>query len=388
VPAEQDAFEPLREAQKKLTRMPNITGSARRPGPVAWPEVPPELREWLATNRGLLEEFREGSERPDAMLNPVADRGGFFSFMFLGGLAELVLLDASRLEAEGDMEEAWSWYRAALRVKVHVMRRGSVFQRYITYHNFSALRTRIATWAADSRTEAPLLRRALDDVKKSEPKPEWDASSLKIEYMRMMSELDAEYGIVRQGDGEDTRIRIWGEDLAPNLKASAYAIRRYVRHEPERSRRVLRLVFANWLAHAEEKDPSLQKPALRAIFGQPRQKTTLYFYPVAPNASDAARRMSPDRLAEWLFGTLDARLLLSHLYWPAIRTTERREHHELVLLLAREIYKREHGAPPASDQALIGPYLDHLPDDGSGEIDDGKSPTVSDDKAAVRATPR
>jgi hypothetical protein len=384
VPPEQDAFEPLRKAQAKLTQMPSIAGSGKRGGSVTWAEATPELRDWLAANRGLLETFWEASERPDATLNPVTDRGGRYYFVFIGGLARLVFLEASRLEALGDMEEAWSLYRSVLRVKVHVMRRGSIFQRYITDRNFGALRTQIASWAADSRTEVLLLRHALDDVKKSEPRPEWDASSLKLEYMGMMTELDAEYGIVRQGDGDDTRIRIWGEELAGNLKASAYAVRRYVRHEPERSRRVLRLVFANWLAHAEEKDPSLQKPALRVIFGQPRQETTLYFFPVAPDKPEAARRMSPDRLAEWLFGTLDARLLLSHLYWPAIRTTERREHHELVLMLAREIYKREHNAPPASDQALIGPYLDHLPDDGSGEVDDGKAPTLSNSPVPIK----
>ena len=357
VPPEQDAFEPLRKAQAKLTQMPSIAGSGKRGGSVTWAEATPELRDWLAANRGLLETFWEASELPDATLNPVTDRGGRYYFVFIGGLARLVFLEASRLEALGDMEEAWSLYRSVLRVKVHVMRRGSIFQRYITDRNFGALRTQIASWAADSRTEVLLLRHALDDVKKSEPRLEWDASSLKLEYMGMiMTELDAEYGIVRQGDGDDTRIRIWGEELAGNLKASAYAVRRYVRHEPERSRRVLRLVFANWLAHAEEKDPCLHTPAIRVIFGQPRKDTTLYFFPVAPDKPEAARRMSPDRLAEWLFGTLDARLLLSHLYWPAIRTTERREHHELVLMLAREIYKREHGCSacfrPSVDRAL------------------------------------
>ena len=51
--------------------------------------------------------------------------------------------------------------------------------------------------------------------------------------------------------------------------------------------------------------------------------------------------------------------------------TERREYRALVVLLAGELYRRDHGMAPASDEALVGPYLDHLPSDGSEELDDG-----------------
>jgi hypothetical protein len=37
-------------------------------------------------------------------------------------------------------------------------------------------------------------------------------------------------------------------------------------------------------------------------------------------------------------------------------------------MLAKEIYRRERGVLPSSDEALVGPYLKSLPDDGLGEL--------------------
>jgi hypothetical protein len=39
------------------------------------------------------------------------------------------------------------------------------------------------------------------------------------------------------------------------------------------------------------------------------------------------------------------------------------ETRELVIMLATEIYRRERGSLPSSDEALVGTYLKSLPDD-------------------------
>jgi hypothetical protein len=45
-------------------------------------------------------------------------------------------------------------------------------------------------------------------------------------------------------------------------------------------------------------------------------------------------------------------------------------------MLATEVYRRERGAPPGTEDALVGTYLKSLPDDGSAELDDATTPTV------------
>jgi hypothetical protein len=52
------------------------------------------------------------------------------------------------------------------------------------------------------------------------------------------------------------------------------------------------------------------------------------------------------------------------------------DYRELVVMLAEEIYRREHGSRPSSEGALVGTYLKSLPDDGSADLDDGTAPTV------------
>jgi hypothetical protein len=260
----------------------------------------------------------------------------------------------------------------------HVIRRGSMFQRASAARFCVRLRPGVAAWAADRRTGVPLLRRALADVKALEIKPGGSLFSLKVDYLVLSRELDREWGFVQQGSEEDQQVSIFGERLPPNMTWPAYAARRYFRNEPERSRRVLQLAFANWLSHAGDRDPVRQKPAVRATFQVARHPGSASFYQVPADAPAAARRMPPHDLAEWLAGTLDAKVLLLAWPWPSIRGVERREYRSLVVLLASELFERERGSPPTSEESLVGVYLDELPSDDSEEHDDGKAPTLGD----------
>ena len=57
-------------------------------------------------------------------------------------------------------------------------------------------------------------------------------------------------------------------------------------------------------------------------------------------------------------------------------------------MLASELYRRERGAPPLAEEALVGPYLPAMPDDGSAELDDGTAPTVTDPAISAETQPK
>jgi hypothetical protein len=61
---------------------------------------------------------------------------------------------------------------------------------------------------------------------------------------------------------------------------------------------------------------------------------------------------------------------------------------DLVVLLATELFHRERGAPPPSEEALVGTYLEDLPDDGSAELDDGTAPTVTSSPSFIETRRR
>ena len=90
----------------------------------------------------------------------------------------------------------------------------------------------------------------------------------------------------------------------------------------------------------------------------------------------ARDRLPPDELARRLLTARDAKRLLVHWAWWPLAIAEKRAHAALVVTLADALYRRDHGQPPPSDRALVGPYLDHLPDDGSDELPAGSTQRV------------
>jgi hypothetical protein len=388
VPEDQDAFVLARQAAGKLQRMPELLIAVRRLGPaVGWSTADPKLRDWVMNNRQALELFRQAGERPDGIANTARELSDNFADMGLGKLVWLALLEGARLEEQGDMAAAWGWYRTVFRIKVLVMRRGSILQRLYAYSFGNELQTSVGRWAADRKTDATLLRKALDDVRAGEPKPEWYSFSLEVDYVIMMSELDRPGGIVRQGSEAVVPWLIDPMQLPPGVNKSIFAARRFMINEPERSRRVLRLAFANWLAHLEEPKTADRKPAVRAKFGVLGENSSVSFYAVGPGAPDGARRLSPQDLASWLLTTRDAQRLLQQWPWPSIRWSEQREYRGLVVALAEELYRRERGSLPPNEEALVGPYLDYLPDDGSDELDDGTVTTIRESSSSVLDRP-
>ena len=288
----------------------------------------------------------------------------------------MMLMEGGLREERGDMAGAWDCYRAVLRMTVHVRRRERLKDRVRVTLWLPVLRKRLATWAADPRTTIHQVRRALEEVVECRPMPEWDAFTLKIEYLDLMRFLDRRVVPPPEQIEEEWTYRLGDMQLPIDLALDLYQVKRGLVREPERSRRVIRLLFANWLAHVEH--PGQRKPAARARFHIAKQTSGVLLYHVSPDAPADARALSPQEVASWLVTTNDAKLAFRYgfLAWPTVRRTEQRSYRELLVLLAGEIYRRERGALPPSDEALVGTYLKSLPDDGSADLADETTPTV------------
>ena len=282
----------------------------------------------------------------------------------------MTLMEGGLREERGDMAGAWDCYRAVLRMTVHVRRRERLMDRWRVNLWLPLLQKHLATWAADTRTTIPQVRRALEEVVECRPMPEWDAFTLKIEYLDLMRFLDRLVVLPREQMEEEWAYRLGDMQLPVDLARDLYQVKRGLAREPERSRRVVRLLFANWLAHAEY--PAQRKPAARARFHIAKWTNSVLLYHVSPDAPADARALSPQEVARWLVTTNDAKLALRYAFltWPTVRRREQRGYGEQVVLLASELYRRERGALPPSEAALVGTYLPSLPDDGSAELDD------------------
>jgi hypothetical protein len=123
------------------------------------------------------------------------------------------------------------------------------------------------------------------------------------------------------------------------------------------------LAVANWLAYYELPENRRPAPDMN-VTGQ------FDFYAFGLEAPAKARALSPSALDRWLKTTSDAQQLLRIWDLRAVRLREHANHRALVVLLASQLYRRDHGTDPPSEEALVGPYLKELPDDGLGEAGD------------------
>ena len=131
-------------------------------------------------------------------------------------------------------------------------------------------------------------------------------------------------------------------------------------NEVERTRRVLRLLYANWLAQA---DRPAGRQAPLAIRGP------VWVYADDPSTPVAARAVSPESLAAAL-DRLEIAFLVGTNADPGDPPwegngelgRERRRRSVLIVRLAAEVYRREHGEAPATAGALVGAVLKELPD--------------------------
>jgi hypothetical protein len=379
LPEEQNAFTYYRRAQESIRRFPELSRAASAGLPsVAWSKTDPRVREWVSGNGAALGWLLKGADQADGILVPGTlsdvDRDDT-ARVFLTWVA---LMEGGRREEAGDMAGAWTFYRAVLRITSHLSRRANFRERFSTNAKLDGLRNRLQSWAADPRTTIAQLREALDELMGKGMTLDPDSFSLKREYLELKQLIDDPSGDLAQGWGNDLLYRFADMQLPPDLAARVYAARRFLLREPDRSRRVLRLVFANWLAQCEIPPEQRTKPAVKVLLQVSVDNTALPVYPVGPEASAGARVPSPQQIAEWLVSTHDTRSLLGNSLRRYVRLEERRTYRNLVILVATELYRRERNSDPPNDEALVGTYLKRLPDDPSDEFDDGTIATVSD----------
>jgi hypothetical protein len=370
IPDAANAFSAYSEARGALSPWPTaLYGVDYRT--LTWSGASEPLRSYAEQNRPALLLWRDGSERASAIYT----QPGLLALdtvlpvvQDLRTLSALAGLEGSRDQESGAMEDAWRWYRAMLRSSRHVGTHGVIVERLVGAAIHEAAARHIVAWAADQRTDAKLLRRALAETLAADALTSPVSENLKREYLMYLRDI-GELRILVNGvplllPGRETG---WLERMIEAAGAKPQVQRWRVRatNDVERSRRVLRLVFANWLAQVD-KPPS--KRAAIAV-----EKPTV-IYAADPSAPAAARAMAPqdldkaiDRtsLAREIFHRRDAeKTSIAETPWegdgPLARELRRRG--VLIVKLAAELYRREQGRPPATAGALLGNYLHELPE--------------------------
>ncbi|WP_435009010.1 hypothetical protein P12x_000256 [Tundrisphaera lichenicola] len=366
VPDERNAFFEYRDASAlTMSTWKKIRGNKSGPElefpKEGWSKANSVWRDFLAQSGEALTIWRAGSEKPGFLY--IHPDGLSFGTLLpvsqeLRMLARLAILEGSRLEAEGDMAGAWGWYRAALRSSRHSGLHGFMIERLIGAAMHEDASKGLTRWASDPRVDAPLLRRALDEVIAIDAMTAPHSVALKLEYLvsiRSMGDPNLIGDVLVQQNTNEAAD--WCQELPISdlNKERIQEVRVLAANDRERSVRVSRLMMANWLAQVD-KPPSRRARLYRA---DPP------IYELDPDGPPESKAIPPEELSRWLDSSMLAARHFRFLskYTPAIEK-ERVRQARLVVHLADQLYRREHGGtPPTSPEALVGPYLKALPEE-------------------------
>ncbi len=359
VPDDENAFVLYRQAVGKLVAEPADIN-------YDWATTGPLGKGWLERNREALELWRRGSERPKALYMPPRSLTVMTQLPVIQQIREfprLAQLEGGRLEAEGDLEAAWRWHRAIFRSSRHVGQRGVMIERLVGKAMHQVACRQITRWASDLRVTPAMLRQALDSAIADYAMTAPLSDCVKVEYMGFLKTYEDPDLVWKCLS--DPNLGVSGKPNLVGRNAHFFSVARVFKKEPERSRRVTRLVFANLLAVCDlrpDRRPTIAC-SLPNLTGSPGSQTLADLYQLDSSAPPAARALPPDKILRWYRTTLYA----SHLS-PSLKMiinvtdTERVTQANLVIALANRLYEIERGKPPETVEELVGPYLKALPE--------------------------
>lgn len=364
VEPEEDAFILYREALGRLKTSPltqDFQGAWKmvRGG---WSKASPEVHTWVVESRDALAVWRRGTELAKAM--PIALGEEKLEIQWPQALQHLIdftylaLLEGSRLEESGDLTGAWGWYNASLRASKHVRMHAPSDYHALGAMMYDMTAQRLSAWAANPRTDGPTLRKALTDMQEVVAMTAPNSDIIKADYLAFLWAID-------HPDGWMTPSLEMG-----NLKSefpTLFQAAVFLKREPERSRRVVRIMISHWLAHAD--DPPQTRPKMAETRVDGNHSYPDFPYHAAPGQKDAAHPLSNEKLYAWHQSTLYLKNLgLRFVFFLPLCDGERTGQKIMLVTLAEQLYLRERGMLPESAEDLVtAGYLTELPEGYANE---------------------
>ncbi|MCH5372916.1 MAG: hypothetical protein JJ992_02980 [Planctomycetes bacterium] len=333
IPDSENAFTDYRQALSlSVEPSPEVNALCDRIYAEGWQLANDHVRQFLDKNEKALGAWKKGTEKDKALYLPADEYGNKVSLDLLQELYEfqrVVVLLCRRLESEGKAKEAWEWYRAAIRASRHIGTRGIIAERVIGITSFLFVAENLMPWAADDKLTADDLRLAFADLQKDWELTEKNSTTLQIEYIWHSRMLDE---ILDQRSDEQQFIG-------------------YMKGEPVLTQRLIRFYYSNQLQFCDL--PKYQRPKVAGkmrLFDDPAG-FKINGFEWSEAAFDEARQRSP-----WFsFQRPDTNSLYESVDDEGVL------HRALIVVLAGQAFRRDHGQFPKTLDELVPAYLEEVP---------------------------
>jgi hypothetical protein len=315
-----------------------------------WSTADPEVHLWADDHRNALEAWLPTNDRTDSLLvQPEKQRMGTLleQVQLIRPYVRLALLEGSRLEQAGDLGGAWRMYRAALRASRHAGRHAGIIPRLTGNAFLRQARPRIDAWIDRPGVTPELLRRAIGDVEACREMTSPASEMVRAEYFSARDTVNDTELWVKLSDSGPYSSTDW-----TNQFDGVQWSRRFLRREPERSARVLRLITAGYLAQCD-RSRALRPKLLFA---------DSMIYDHDAQTPQVVRSITPESLEAWYRDSVLNDLSPFSSIIQAYLDAEVGTFDHFRLRMAERAFEIERGRPPKTYGELLGPYLKSLPE--------------------------
>jgi len=314
-----------------------------------WSRVDPEVARWAEDCRAALEPWLMATAKPEALVVQPDEMTIMTSLVAVQAIREIsriALLEGSRREQAGDLAGAWQMYGGVLRSSRHAGQHGGMIQRMVGANVLKRAQTRIRGWTDNPGVTSAMLRRAIGDVEACRDMTSAASETIRGEYFVSRDALSDLRRWRKYEIDDSTDPYTWYNQIPP-----VWAARQFLKREPERSLRVLRLIVAGHLAQAD------RPPALRPRLLFPK----FMIYDHDARTPPAVRALSAAALDSWARDSGMKGLGYSFRVVQPIIDAELGTLDTMRLRMAERAYQLDHGRPPGTYAELLGAYLKDLP---------------------------
>jgi len=356
----ENAFVEYRLAARAIIALPDADDDdlkkATKPE-TDWADVKPNIRKWLEDNRATLKIWRQGTEKPKAVNHQPKDMNydtllpviqEFRNFARLSGL------ESKRLIAEGDVESAWNWYRAAFRASRHSGRHGCMIERLVGVSVHNMVTMDLVHWSSNEDVDAEILQKAIKDLNADYLLTTQNSDVYMTEFLAGRNELKSPDMILEFVD-------------VPLGKFGVYLF-----NEMELNHRLNQQIFANLMSQVDKRRND------RAIL----YSGTPDLFEVGPEDTGFSGQLEPQELEVFIERSFYGSYLgTSYTQMDNAISREQTKQACLITLLASQWYQRDHGTFPEKLVDLVPKYLPKLQQDPFGQKGDRIRYSIDEEKA-------
>lgn len=314
-----------------------------------WQAADDDIRAYLADNREAFLIWKEATQKDEAQFLP-AGQYAWNQPLPIAGVARPftygALLIAERHMSESHPEQAWEWYRAAIRFSRHMGKNGGLVERLVGSDCFELTARELEAWLADPAVSKELILQGMQQLEEDWQLTEDNATIIKLECISTLTLIEQ----IQNGESRVLESESWPNGLNSVDESKTPNLYFYFKGEPELSKRLTKIGIRNHLKHYAL--PPWQRPERLGEMGlfHDHEGLVIDEPQFTIDTYDRAYKRSLDMMPGFEYSMTEFE-------------ADELRYRTLLVVFAGQVFRRDHGRFPETLDELVPDDLDSIPID-------------------------